>query len=289
MKKIPSHSIQSVFLFLFCSISVLNVYSQQIEAEQFNFTELSNRHATESFQKQGEHESDGGWKYLKGNMPIPSGGKIMKQNLSSVPSPNTIESSSPPPLQGFLGHIDPINFIPPDCMGTVGLNEVVTATNEFVIVHSKNGGAVLSKVTFSDFFNNTGMSDPYIQFDSYINKYWISGISTTTPNKVFIAVTQTSDPQGNWYRYSFTPTSTDGSLLLDHPYLGFDNKLVVVTGRKFPNGASFTGPILFCFDKKNNILEYGQGRGVFDYISKPYVNISMQYAHFLILLPSWQR
>ena len=132
-------------------------------------------------------------------------------------------------------------------MGAVGINEVVTATNEFVIVHSKNGGAVLSKVTFSSFFNNSGMSDPYIQFDPYLNKYWISGISTTTPNKVFIAVSQTSDPQGNWYRYSFTPTSTDGSLLLDHPYLGFDNKLVVVTGRKFPNGANFTGPNFILF------------------------------------------
>ena len=215
LKKITSHSIQSVFLLLFCSITVLKGYSQQkIKAEQFNFTELANRQATQSFQKQGEHELDGGWRYLKGNMPIPSGGKIMKQNLSSVPSPNTIESSSPIPLQSFLGHIDPINFIPPDCMGTVGLNEVVTATNEFVIVHSKNGGAVLSKVTFSAFFNNPNMSDPYMQFDPYINRYWISGISTTTPNKVFIAVSQTSDPAGNWYRYSFTPTSSDGPFFL---------------------------------------------------------------------------
>jgi hypothetical protein len=250
LKKITSHSIQSVFLFLFYSFAVLKVYSQQkIKAEEFNFTEIARRQATQSFQKQGEHELDGGWRYLKGDMPIPYGAKIMKQKFSSVPVPNTIESSSPLPIQGFLGHIDPINFIPPDCHGAVGLNEVVTATNEFIIVHSKNGGAVLSKVTFSAFFNNTGMSDPYMQFDPYINRYWLSGISTTTPNKVFIAVSQTPDPTGNWYRYSFTPASGDGSLLLDHPYLGFDNKLLVITGRKFPNGANFTGPILFCFDK----------------------------------------
>lgn len=250
LKKNPSHSIQSVFLFLFCSITVLNVYSQQkIKAVQFNFRQLANSPVPQAFQNQVEHELDGGWRYLKGNMPFPLKAKIMRQNVLSIPSPNTIESSSPPPVQGFLGHIDPINFIPPDCQGAVGNNEVVTATNEFVIVHSKNGGAVLSKVTFSSFFNNPGMSDPYIQYDPYLNKYWISGISTTTPNKVFIAVSQTPDPQGNWYRYSFTPTSTDGPLLLDHPYLGFDNKLLVVTGRKFPNGANFTGPILFCFNK----------------------------------------
>ncbi|KAA9036617.1 T9SS type A sorting domain-containing protein [Ginsengibacter hankyongi] len=243
------HSIPSVFLFLFCSITVSNVYAQQIKAETFNFTELAQIQATQSFKIEGEHEIDGGWRYLKGNLPFPYNAKIIKQKIESIPVPNTVELPSPLPLQSFLGHIDPINFIPPDCMGAVGLNEVVTATNEFVIVHSKNGGAVLSKVTFPAFFNNPGMSDPYIQFDPYINRYWLSGISTSTTNKVFIAVSQTSDPAGNWYRYSFTPASTDGALLLDHPYLGFDNKLLVVTGRKFPNGVNFTGPILFCFNK----------------------------------------
>ena len=119
LKKNLLHSIQSVFLFLFCSITVLNVYSQQkIKAEQFNFRQLANSPVPQAFQSQVEHELDGGWRYLKGNMPIPSGAKIMRQAVSSVPSPNTIESSSPPPVQGFPGHIDPINFIPPDCHGS---------------------------------------------------------------------------------------------------------------------------------------------------------------------------
>ncbi len=240
---------RSVFLFFICSITVLKIDAQPIKPEQFNFTELSNRPTPQIFQKKEEHEPDGGWRYLKGNMPIPRNAKIMKQGTGLLFSPNTIETPSPPPVQGFLGHIDPINVIPPDCMGAVGMNEVVTATNEFVIVHSKNGGAVLHKVTFDAFFNQSGMSDPYIQFDPYIKRYWISGISTSQTNKVFIAVSQTSDPSGNWIRYSFTPTSTDGALLLDHPYLGFDNKLLVITGRKFPGGTSFTGPILFCFNK----------------------------------------
>jgi Secretion system C-terminal sorting domain/CARDB len=250
LKKFTLHSTQSVFLFLFLTIAATKVYSQEIKAEQFNFTELARKEATQSFQKQGEHELDGGWRYLKGNQPIPRGAKLLKQNPALIPtSPRTIESASPPPLQSFLGHIDPINFIPPDCHGTVGLNNVVTATNEFIIVHAKNGGAVLSQVTFSNFFNTPNMSDPYMQFDPYLNRYWVSGISTTTTNKVFIAVSQTSDPAGNWYRYSFTPTSTDGALLLDHPYLGFDNRLLVVTGRKFPGGTNFSGTILFIFNK----------------------------------------
>ena len=250
MKKSLLHSIKGVFLFLLSSIAVSKIYAQKIEAEKFNLAELSQVEAAQSFHRQqGEHEIDGGWRYLKGNMAIPHNAKIIKQLPAALPIPGTVETPSPQPLQGFLGYIDPINLIPPDCHGAVGLNEVVTATNEYIIVHAKNGGAVLSKVTFSNFFNESNMSDPYMQFDPYINRYWVSGISTTTPNKIFIAVSKTSDPSGDWFRYSFTPTSTDGSLLLDHPYLGFDNRLLVVTGRKFPGGNNFTGPILFCFAK----------------------------------------
>ncbi|MEP6926208.1 MAG: choice-of-anchor J domain-containing protein [Ginsengibacter sp.] len=252
MKKFTYNSIQSVFLLLICSGIASEVYSQKIKAETFNFTELANHEAAQPFQQYRQHEIDGGWRYLQHDLPFPAGAKIMRQSEVVTFSPNTIEAASPQPLQGFLGHIDPIKTIPPDSHGAVGINNVVTATNDFIIVHAKTGGAVLSKVTFAAFFNNpAGMSDPYMQYDPYLNRYWVSGISTTTTNKVFIAVSQTSDPAGSWYRYSFTPASADGALLLDHPYLGFDNKLLVISGRKFPGAASFTGPILFIFDKGN--------------------------------------
>jgi hypothetical protein len=253
LKKSIRGLIKIAFFLLLCSGINFKGYSQKnIQAESFNFSQLATRDASQTHHQSKEHEIDGGWRNLLGNMPIPSGAKIMKQHQLNAPAtPTSVESASPPPLQGFLGHIDPLNFIPPDTHGAVGINNVVTATNEFIIVHAKNGGAVLNKLTYDAFFNATGMSDPYMQFDPYLNRYWISGISTSNPNKVFIAVSQTEDPSGSWYRYSFTPTSTDGSLLLDHPNLGYDNRLIVVSGIKFPGGNNFTGPILFVFDKNN--------------------------------------
>lgn len=254
-------TIQRVFLSFLCSAIISKTYSQKVIAESFNFTELAKREAAQSYLHHGEKESDGGWRYLQSDRPFPAGAKITRQNNIVRSSPNTIDLPSPQPLQGFLGYIDPLQSIPPDSHGAVGLSNVVTATNDFIIVHAKNGGAVLSKVTFATFFNTAGMSDPYMQFDPYLNRYWVSGISTENTNKVFIAVSQTSDPAGSWFRYNFTPTSTDGALLLDHPYLGLDNKLLVVTGRKFPGAASFTGPILFCFDKASlaagNPIDFG--------------------------------
>jgi Secretion system C-terminal sorting domain/CARDB len=239
-----------IFFQLLACPKISNVSAQQaIIPETFNFSELAKKEAAQSGKRNVKKEIDGGWRYLQKGLPFPVGAVIKKQGTAVSTTPNSIEAASPPPLQTFLGHVDPLLTIPPDSHGTVGIDNVVTATNDYIIVHAKNGGAVLSKVSFATFFNNSDMSDPYMQFDPYLNKYWISGISTTTPNKVFIAVSQTGDPAGIWFRYSFTPTSVDGSLLLDHPYLGFDNKLLVVTGRKFPNGANFSGPILFVFNK----------------------------------------
>jgi hypothetical protein len=249
LKKFAFFSPQGFFILLICSGIIPKVYSQKIKAEIFNFTELANREAAQPFQQNGEHEIDGGWRYLQGDMPFPAGAKIMRQNKAVNLSPNTVQAASPAPVQNFLGHIDPLSTIPPDSHGAVGLTNVVTATNDFIVVHAKNGGVVVSKVTFAAFFNTAGMSDPYMQFDPYLNRYWVSGISTATANKVFIAVSQTSNPAGLWFRYSFTPTSADGALLLDHPYLGLDNKILVITGRKFPGGGSFTGSVLFVFDK----------------------------------------
>ncbi|MDQ6762682.1 MAG: T9SS type A sorting domain-containing protein [Bacteroidota bacterium] len=248
MKKFPLLPFQGIILFIF-SVITSEVYAQKANVEKFNFTELANLTKSQPDLRNREEEIDGGWRALH-DMPIPVRAKILKQSTAITPfTPNSIESISPPPLQDFLGYIDPMQSIPPDTHGAVGINNVVTATNDFIIVHAKNGGAVLSQMTFATFFNNTGVSDPYMQYDPYLDRYWISGISTENTNKVYIAVSQTGDPTQGWYRQSFTPVSVDGALLLDHPYLGFDNRLLVVSGRKFPGASSFTGTVLFCFDK----------------------------------------
>ncbi|MDE3213477.1 MAG: hypothetical protein KGM98_09610, partial [Bacteroidota bacterium] len=148
------HSYLSVFLFLVFATSTSSISAQQIKPTIFNFKDLASRQAAESFHKEGEAEIDGGWRYLHGNMPFPKGARVMIQKKLMAPTVPAPMTPSPPPVQGFLGHLDPIDLIPPDCDGIVGQNNVVTATNEYVIVHAKNGGAVLSQVTFTKFFNN---------------------------------------------------------------------------------------------------------------------------------------
>ena len=104
LKKFIEGLVHSAFLLLLCSGINFKVYSQKIQAESFNFSQLANRQAAQRRQPKEEHEIDGGWRYLQGNMPIPSGAKIMKQRLANTLAPNTpnsVESLSPPPFQSF--------------------------------------------------------------------------------------------------------------------------------------------------------------------------------------------
>ena len=240
--------IKRVFIFIFFIAFSGEIYSQTAIAEKFNFTDLANVNASQPQHRSAAPEIDGGWRPLH-DAALPLSAKIMRQNNVPILSPNSVQVASPAPLQSFLGYIDPLQLIPPDTHGAVGINEVVTATNDFIIVHAKNGGAVLSQMTLPTFFDNANVGDPYIQYDPYIKRFWISAHSTNNINKVLIAVSQTGDPAKGWFRYSFTPTSIDGALFLDHPYLGFDNRLLVVSGRKFQGATNFSGPILFAFDK----------------------------------------
>jgi Secretion system C-terminal sorting domain len=250
------------YLLLFLPfVAITSTNAQTVVSGTFNVRELAAYEAAhpELFEAQcrtcPQREIDGGWKGLA-EMPAST------RNVTTLPAllrpyvPNTPTSplaNSPAPIQDFLGHVDVASTIPPDTHGAVGINQVVTATNNFFRVQNKVGGAVLSNVTISSFTGIPTSCDPYVKFDPYTNRWWFSAIGCAggANNSIFLAVSATSDATGTWRKYSWVTSSTDGAILLDHPYLGFDNRLVVVSGRKFLNGASFTGPILFAFDKAN--------------------------------------
>jgi hypothetical protein len=201
----------------------------------------------------GEKERDGGWKGLK-DMPLPKGANIKKQTIPVLKpvTPNSPLTPSPAPNKTFLGHLDAGQSIPPDTHGAVGPNHVVTATNDFLIVHTK-AGTVLTSLSITNFAGVDNTCDPYIQYDPASQRWFYVAIDCggTNNNKLAILVSATNDPTGNWFRYSFVPNLPGGAFFLDHPYLGFDNRWLVVSGRKFPDATNFSGPVLFLFDKAN--------------------------------------
>ena len=251
----------TVLMVLFVQIS----RSQTVTPELINFTQLANLEKShpELFNKCAackEKENDAGWKDLYHDMPIPPGAIIKTQQQDNIRNANAARptvpatplSPSPPPTISFLGHRDPGTGIPPDTHGTVGPNHLITATNDFLIVHNKTTGQEISRVSISTFTGVPASCDPYIKYDPSAKRWFYSAINCDgdNGNAMVILVSESSDPTSGWSRYSFVPGDT---YFLDHPYLGFNEKWLVVSGRRFPDLASFAGPILFVLDKASLI------------------------------------
>ena len=115
----------------------------------------------------GEEEEHNTWS--PGEMPLPDDAEIkMSKPLPEESMARNIilpASISRATVQDWLAHVDLGNTIPPDTYGAVGLDHVVTTTNQLVIVHNKAGGAVVSAVTISVFTGVASTCDPQIFID----------------------------------------------------------------------------------------------------------------------------
>ena len=250
MKK---YFLSGLFIITMSILRAQTVSPVLINMKQLSDIELTLPKTKKPCQTCDEKEKDGGWKKLK-DMPVPKDAIIKKQLISLLKplTPNQPLSASPSPIQTFVGHVDVGQSIPPDTHGAVGPNHIVTATNDFLIVHTKTG-TVLTRVAINTFSGVPNTCDPYIQYDPESQRFFYVAIDCEgqNNNKIAILVSANSNPSGDWFRYSFTPSVPNGAFFLDHPYLGFDKRWLVVSGRKFPDASSFSGPVLFIFDKAN--------------------------------------
>ena len=197
-----------------------------------------------------QREADGGLNSVPAQvMPFPLGANIkmsdpLPKKAVGAPVP---DAPSRAPVQQWLGHVDVGTIIPPDTYGAVGLNHVVTATNNFIKIHAKVGGAQISQVTISAFTGVGSTCDPQMFFDPNTQRWYFVAIGCAgVNNPVILMTSNTSDPTGTWRTITFVPLPGG---LLDHPYLGYDDTKIVIGGRKFAGGSSFTGPDLYLIDK----------------------------------------
>jgi hypothetical protein len=182
---------------------------------------------------------------------------------------------SPAPAQNFQGAVDEAigggpsgTFtIPPDTMGAVGLDKVVTMVNNNLVIQNKATGAVLSLVGMTSFWaaaGGTGHFDPRIQYDPYNNRWLVAAVSNaqTANSSVLVGVSNTPDPQGTFTLFRFIVGCAPGSPgcnaqggWADFPMLGFNKNWLVVTWNQFTiNTLAFT-------DGRALVLDYPTLRG----------------------------
>ena len=100
--------------------------------------------------------------------------------------------------------------IPPDCNGTAGLDHYMQTVNVKYTIYDKQGALLAGPTNLNTLFSgvpgsNVNDGDPIVLFDEQAQRFLVaefSGVSTN-PDYMMIAVSQTSDPTGNWDRWSF--------------------------------------------------------------------------------------
>lgn len=181
----------------------------------------------------------------------------VNQTPSDTPKPF---AASPAAVQNFQGEFDEAfgggpsgTFtIPPDTMGAVGLDKVVSYLNNNIVVQDKLTGARLSVASISSFWSTTGATgvfDPRIQYDPYNNRWIVAAVSNvlTANSSVLVGISNTPDPQGTFTLFRFivgcAPAGScnpDGEWA-DFPMLGFNKNWVAVAWNGFTiNTSLFT-------------------------------------------------
>ena len=189
--------------------------------------------------------------------------------LISAASAGTTTRTSPPPAVSFQALPDDITVIPPDTHGAVGPNHVMTTLNSQVRVQDRSGN-VLSTVSLELFWLSLGVTDafdPKVFYDHSSGRWIFVAIanSFSAQSGILLAVSQTSDPTGNWFRYLLDGDAND-ELWADYPSVGFNKDWIVISANMFPITALNGRVHLFVVDKAD---VYANGVGQFTLFQEP--------------------
>src|SRR3954463_8856475 len=162
--------------------------------------------------------------------------------------------------QGFTGPAGAftVNSAPPDTNGDVGPNHYVQIVNSDFAIFNKSGTAVFGPVAINTLWsgfggggptNNDG--DPVVVYDPIANRWVISQFSVTNANGgtvpflQCVAVSQTADPTGAYFRYSFPYTGFN-----DYPKMGVWPDGYYTTFNMFnAAGTAFQGSKVCAYDR----------------------------------------
>jgi hypothetical protein len=161
-----------------------------------------------------------------------------------------------PPLLTFEGLSNQDNFNifgfrvnPPDPMGDVGPNHYVELINLAFAVYDKQGNLLMGPLAIGDIWSGFAVEDctdpsgdPVVLYDQLVDRWILSQFTTRgldDPSLPFydcVAVSQTGDPTGAYYRYAFItqPDTVDGGYFFpDYPKYGVWTDSYIMTTRDF--------------------------------------------------------
>jgi hypothetical protein len=141
--------------------------------------------------------------------------------------PNAAGVTTPAVWDDFIGVTqgDPgANLIPPDTCGANGPDHFVVIVNSNLSAFTKTTQQRVLNVSLGSFWNASGtVGDPRIVFDPHSQRYIALATDFSGTRTLFYAVSQTSNPAGSWFKFSFrTDQGSDAGKWPDYPTLGVD-------------------------------------------------------------------
>jgi hypothetical protein len=184
--------------------------------------------------------------------------------VQKAPPTNTM----PAPNVSFDGasNIDNFNQVgfrvsPSDTNGAVGPNHYLQIVNLVYAIYDKAGTALLPPTPvntiwsgFGGLCESTDDGDPVAVYDAQADRWLVSQFAfaslTTPPYHECVAISQTGDPTGSYYRYDFT---TPDSEFPDYPKIGVWPDAYYMTDHQFFMGAGYDGEGVFALDRAKMI------------------------------------
>lgn len=182
------------------------------------------------------------------------------QSSSGAPSSAQI----PSPIQTFegLSNQDNANLFgfrvsPPDPVGDVGPNHYVEMVNLTFAVYDKSGNRLLGPTSLGALWAGFAVDDctdlsgdPVVLYDQLDDRWVLTQFTTRGPIYYnCIAISQTGDPTGAYYRYAFST----GPNFPDYPKYGVWSNAYFISTREFAPDDSFFGDGVYALERNKMI------------------------------------
>jgi hypothetical protein len=185
---------------------------------------------------------------------------IVQREMGAQPNAGPILT-----FEGMANSNNPTQVLPPDPDGAVGVNYFVEMVNLVFAVYDKAGnklsgpttlGSLWSGFAITDCAGNSG--DPVVLYDRKNDRWILTQFTSRGPNYWnCVAVSQTSDPRGAYYRYAFAA----GPNFPDYPKYGDWSDSYILTSRDFGNNGSY-GISVYGLEKKKMVAGNPNARSV---------------------------
>jgi hypothetical protein len=160
----------------------------------------------------------------------------------------------PSPIITFDGNSNLCGCAPPDPNGAVGPNHVVTMANLHFQIFNKTGQSLFGPAANNTLWSGFGggcqaqnAGDPVVLYDQLADRWLLSQFTSSAPYLECVALSQTNDPTGSYYRWAIATGS--GNNFPDYPKAGMWPDAYYFSTREFAGGSTFVGVGAYALDR----------------------------------------